>query len=152
VETTDRIKKAVIKYYLKKKRCVNEEIGLCKRGRLRADLFVQAMNGYSIVVECKSGLPDFKTDNDAGKWKGYLKYCHQFYWAMTLETYKKVSKLIEPGCGVIIVDVDTLKVKFAKKARVREMKLKTQFELAMRVIFRNSDHNRLKTKRKASTY
>lgn len=43
-------KAAIAKRYKKLKRAVYHEIGLNKEGRLRADVFVLAMNGHIVIV------------------------------------------------------------------------------------------------------
>lgn len=144
-----RIKQAVRNYYTRKKRAVNEELVLKKRPRLRADLYITAFNWYTVIAEVKSCPADFRADNKTGKWRGYLDYCNQFYWAVTQSTYTKIKDDIEPGCGVLIVDVDKLTVKVKKKAKRSSYDLHADKDLAIRILFRNADHTRLKRKRKA---
>lgn len=45
----------------------------------RADLVGLNKKGELVVVEVKSGLTDFRSDN---KWQEYVAYCHRFYFAV----------------------------------------------------------------------
>ena len=68
-QITAALTDAVVQYYTKKRYCVNREIGLCKRGRLRADFLAMNMKNEIIIVEVKSCPSDFYTDH---KWQKYL--------------------------------------------------------------------------------
>jgi hypothetical protein len=46
---------------------------------LRVDVIAIDAQGHVIIVECKSGLPDFRAD---AKWPGYLDWCDAFYFAV----------------------------------------------------------------------
>jgi hypothetical protein len=46
---------------------------------LRADVFATGPKGEVWIVECKSGLPDFRSDR---KWGGYLDWCDRFFFAV----------------------------------------------------------------------
>lgn len=46
---------------------------------LRMDVAALGPTGEIWVVECKSGLPDFRSD---AKWQGYLPWCDRFFWAV----------------------------------------------------------------------
>lgn len=46
----------------------------------RVDVAAIARGGEITVVEVKASLADFKSD---GKWREYLPYCDQFYFAVT---------------------------------------------------------------------
>lgn len=46
---------------------------------LRVDVIALDAQGQVIIVECKSGLPDFRAD---AKWPGYLDWCDTFYFAV----------------------------------------------------------------------
>lgn len=46
---------------------------------LRVDVAALGPKGDIWVVECKSGLADFRAD---GKWQGYLPWCDRFFWAV----------------------------------------------------------------------
>lgn len=46
---------------------------------LRVDVMGLGPKGELWVIECKSGLADFRADN---KWQGYLPWCDRFFWAV----------------------------------------------------------------------
>ena len=46
---------------------------------LRADVFAIGPKGEIWIVECKSSLPDFRSDR---KWEGYLDWCDRFHFAV----------------------------------------------------------------------
>lgn len=48
---------------------------------LRVDLAALGPAGEIWIVECKSGLADFRAD---GKWQGYLPWCDRFFWAVDI--------------------------------------------------------------------
>lgn len=45
----------------------------------RADIFAIEKDGRCCIIEVKSGLPDFKSDQ---KWQNYLEFCDEFYFAV----------------------------------------------------------------------
>jgi hypothetical protein len=46
---------------------------------LRVDVMALGPKGEVWVIECKSGLADFRSDR---KWQGYLGWCDRFFWAV----------------------------------------------------------------------
>ncbi|MEL6234804.1 MAG: MmcB family DNA repair protein [Pseudomonadota bacterium] len=46
---------------------------------LRADICALGPSGDIWIVECKSGVADFRADR---KWTGYLDWCDRFFWAV----------------------------------------------------------------------
>lgn len=46
---------------------------------LRVDVLALGPKGEVWVIECKSSLADFRTDQ---KWAGYLPWCDRFFWAV----------------------------------------------------------------------
>ena len=46
---------------------------------LRVDVLALGAKGELWVIECKSGLPDFRSDT---KWQNYLEWCDRFFWAV----------------------------------------------------------------------
>ncbi len=46
---------------------------------LRADVCALGPRGEIWIVECKSGLPDFRADR---KWRGYLDWCDGYFFAV----------------------------------------------------------------------
>ncbi len=65
---------------------------------LRVDVIALGSKGEFWVVECKSGLSDFRSD---GKWQNYLEWCDRYFWAV--DAAFPVDVLPE-GTGLIIAD------------------------------------------------
>lgn len=145
----NHIRQVVSAFYTKKRWAVHFEVGLCKGGRLRADVLAMAMNGYMVVVEVKSSVADFRSDK---KMDQYTKYCNQSYVACSAEVYAKIKDKVLPSFGVIVVDGNRCYV--AKKALKRNVHHKTKLNLITRMAYRSADatlHQR-KSKTAGRTY
>ena len=141
-KVTASISDQIASYFTQKRYAVFKEIGLCKRGKLRADFIAVNMKHQIVIIEVKSCPEDFLSDR---KWKGYLPYCHKFYFALTSKTYQKVGDLIPKGIGVILVDQNFC---FVQNARTREIETDYLLEILTRLAFRQADYNRYKYVRK----
>jgi hypothetical protein len=64
----------------------------------RADIVSLSPDGSIHIVEIKSCLADFRADQ---KWRNYLDYCDQLYFALDLNTPEHV---IPEDVGLIIAD------------------------------------------------
>jgi hypothetical protein len=65
---------------------------------LRVDVMALSPKGEIWIIECKSGLPDFRADQ---KWQGYLPYCDRFFWAVDADFPVEV---LPDDTGLIIAD------------------------------------------------
>ena len=65
---------------------------------LRVDVMALGPKGEFWIVECKSGLADFRSD---AKWHRYLEFCDQFFWAVNTSFPIDV---LPPDTGLIISD------------------------------------------------
>lgn len=72
------------------------EIGLAN-GR-RADILCLSDKGEIIIVEVKSSVVDFRTDQ---KWQDYLEFCDRFYFAVAADF---PQELIPAECGLMVAD------------------------------------------------
>lgn len=72
------------------------EVGLAN-GR-RADLMAVGQRGEIVIVEVKSCLQDFRTDQ---KWPEYAPYCDRFYFAIDCDFPKE---RIPETCGLLVCD------------------------------------------------
>ena len=136
-EVTASLTDQVVRYYTKKRYCVNKEIGLCRWGKLRADFIALNTKREIIIIEIKSCPADFHSDH---KWEHYLPYCNKFYFCMNAETYNKVKDEIPKGIGVIIPNGFDLF--FIKSAKKREVDLVKQLEILTRLAYRQAEYNR----------
>lgn len=142
-DIADNIKHTVGIYYRKKRRAVFPELGLCKHGRLRADLFVLAMNGHTVVVEVKSSVADFRNDD---KMELYLPFASQAYLAVTQKVFKKIEDDIDARFGVFILTDDGLRIKKVLRAKSRGIDMTVAANLAIRAAFRSMDKSNRKNK------
>lgn len=139
---SDAIKKQVGIYFKRKKRAVYTELGLCRKGRLRADVFTMSMSGHIVVIEVKSSVRDFVSDK---KFESYLDYCNQFYFAMPKLVYEQVKDQIPKGIGTFLFNED-LKIVSVKAAKVRNLDSDIVTSLAIRAAFRSQDNPKRKNK------
>jgi hypothetical protein len=130
----NHIRQVVAAFYTKRRWAVHFEVGLCKGGRLRADVLAMAMNGYMVVVEVKSSVADFRTDK---KMDQYAKYANQCYVACSSEVYAKIKDKVLPHFGIIVAEGTRCYV--AKKAQKRNVHHKTKLNLITRMAYRSAD-------------
>jgi len=74
---TERITRGVVRQFLAWGYAPLTEVRLANRRR--ADVMALSPGGEIVIVEVKSGLPDFRAD---GKWRDYLPYCDAFAFAV----------------------------------------------------------------------
>jgi len=148
--TAAEIKAVVIQYCLDKNMAVNAEVGLCKYGKLRADILALTFAGDTTVIEIKSSVSDFKSDK---KWHNYLPFANKFYFAMSPEVYAKVQDSIpkEDGIGVMLITQATHtygkpRLHIERKSKHKEIEASINIELIIRLAFRNAMFNRLHRK------
>lgn len=138
------IKSAIAAYWKKKRLCSSFEVGLNRRGRLRADVVSLSMRGQIIVTEVKSSVADFMSDH---KWQGYMAFCHRFYFAMSVDTYKRLRASghlpSDPGVGIILVNPN-FHAKVFKTCRSRGIDAALQTSIYIRMAFRASDVRKYK--------
>lgn len=137
-ETAQAITKGVVTYYAKKGWGVNTELGLCKSGKLRADVLAMAFKGYIVIVETKSCVADFVSDS---KCKRYMKFCNQFYFAFTPDVWAKLEPRVEfpPTVGVMVCPPGG-KITIVKKSKRREIAESTVYRVALRAAYRGAQY------------
>ena len=64
----------------------------------RVDVAALDRDGQFVVIEVKSSIADFRSDN---KWHEYLDFCDYFYFAVDTDFPRD---LIPDDCGLIIAD------------------------------------------------
>jgi hypothetical protein len=143
------LKSACAQYLTKNRRmAVAFEVGLCRRGRLRADVLGVNLRRNVVVIETKSGAADFRSDRKAHLYKDF---CTQLYFAMDRLTYKKVKDEIQPGIGVMLVDPippgrRKYPIKVVRRAEHRELDIEVLLDLSLRLNYRSADKTRYKVK------
>ncbi|SMH51781.1 MmcB family DNA repair protein [Azospirillum agricola] len=64
----------------------------------RADVLAMDESGTVVIVEVKSGVPDFRSDQ---KWPEYREWCDAFYFAVD-DAFP--TELIPEECGLMVAD------------------------------------------------
>lgn len=138
--TANTLKADVAHRFVKKRHAVTFEFGLCKRGRLRADVFSMTIYGDFTIIEIKSCKQDFVTDT---KHHRYLRYCNKFYFAFDTDTWAKLKDEIDlpKGTGVMVASNGKLRV--VRKSARREIPDKIRLSLALRMAYRASQFTSL---------
>ncbi len=65
---------------------------------LRVDVLALGPKGELWVIECKSSVADFQSDN---KWQGYLEWCDRYFWAVDADF---PTELLPEESGLLIGD------------------------------------------------
>lgn len=126
---------SVSKYYKKKLWFTQQEVGLCKGGRLRADVVASNMGAYVVIVEVKSSVADFRSDK---KWTNYQEFSNKLYFALSPEVYEKVRDKIPKGVGIFLV-YESGHAKIKQRAKHREIDPAIRLNLMTRLAYRSSD-------------
>lgn len=148
-EVANALKKAGAGYLLKKGYSSHFEVGLCKRGRLKADVLAFNYRLNFIILEVKSCIADFRGDK---KWKNYLTYSHKMYFVMIKDTFDRLRKeeleeLKDAGCGVLVLCETSGLLRARVKASSRKVEGKAKRNIIVRVAWRcgtNRSNTRLK--------
>ncbi len=91
-----QIARGVSRYFRALGQAVIAELPLAD-GR-RCDLMAVDARGEVTIVEIKSCMADFRTDQ---KWPDYLNWCDRFYFAVDVDF---PQELIPEECGLIVAD------------------------------------------------
>jgi hypothetical protein len=145
LDTANALKLAGALHFAKKGYAVNQELGLKKKGRLRADLFCLSFKKKSAIVEVKSCWADFKSDT---KWQGYLEYANQFFFLATKSVAEKIKNQVPSGVGVLYLCPTSGHVKSMSPAKNREICPKLLDSLLIRCVFRGAAYTKKTSKRK----
>jgi hypothetical protein len=65
---------------------------------LRVDVMALGPQGEVWIVECKSGMADFRADR---KWHNYLPFCDRFFWAVDAGF---PTEFLPDDSGLIVAD------------------------------------------------
>lgn len=143
-EIANELKRLVARYWCKKRYGVNFELGLNKRGRLRADVFAMNLKGHTIITEVKSCMADFRSDF---KWQLYRKYARKLYLAMTESLWADLQSSIPKGIGVMTIQYNSRNVgsmKVVQRASNQDPDPSTHQSLILRAAYRGSKFRNVK--------
>lgn len=80
---------------------------------LRVDVMALGPRGEIWIVECKSGLADYRSDR---KWQGYLDWCDRFFWAVDADF---PAEILPEETGLILADgYDAELLRFGPETRL----------------------------------
>lgn len=141
-EKTTRITECAQRYLIDRGFSCHVEIGVCPRGRLRADILAVTTKASLTVIEVKSCISDFRTDK---KWHKYLTYCNKFYFAVDANFWSvHKSELIDlakpEGAGILRVANDG-SCSVVCNASTREVSNETLASLLIRMAWRGGRFN-----------
>lgn len=136
-DRTAFITEAVVRYWISKRYSCHIELGLKKRGHLRADVFCLNTKSDIVITEVKSCWQDFKTDK---KWQNYMPFCMRMYFAIDETLFAthgtKILEAIEGHrCGLIVIGA-TGSAAVKSNARRKTMKNETLARLLIRCAWR----------------
>ena len=141
---TEALRSASVSYLVDKGFSVHTELGLCRRGRLRADVIAVNLKGTVVVFEVKSCKADYTGDT---KWRKYLRYSNKMYFVFDSTTYVKLkdklrSDLRNTGVGVLVLCEVSGLLKAQAPAKSRTMQPKDVVDIAVRMAWRGGASKR----------
>jgi hypothetical protein len=140
-QTAEALKKAVSFMFFKYGYSMTTELGILKWGRRRADVIGNKIGGDLVLIEVKSSVADFRTDN---KWTEYLPYADRVYLAFTKEVARKIhdnpelKARIPKRVGVLVLGSDGY-MKTAKPARRESVSTENRISILARLAWRAGD-------------
>jgi len=91
----------------------------------------------------KSSMADFRSDK---KWRKYIPFCSQFYFAFEESVYQKLKKELPKDVGIIVVRPKPegkrlYPIRVVRRAKSQEIDPEVLLDLALRMVYRTSDFN-----------
>jgi hypothetical protein len=144
-EVAAALKEAATHLFVKGGYSCTEELGVLTWGNRRADLIGNRINGDVVIVEVKSCVADFRTDD---KWNSYLNLCDRFYFCFTEKTWSKIKQTAElmnrlgPQVGIIIVQRSTGYARIVRPSKNTRMTDANRIAILARLGWRAGDFSR----------
>jgi hypothetical protein len=149
-ETAEALKKASAMMFFKYGFSLTFELGILPWGRRRADVIGCKIKGDLVLIEVKSSVADFRSDD---KWTEYLPFADRVYLAFTKEVAKKIynnhelKARIPKRVGILVLGDDGY-MKTAKPAKRVTVEAETRISILARLAWRAGDlSKRLKRQR-----
>ncbi len=141
-EIADLLKKASVGYFAHRGFSCHIEVGLVKRGRLRADVLAFNTKLEICVAECKSCWEDFRLDS---KWEGYLSRANRLFFVFTEHTFETrkddiLKKIGSSGAGILVLSSKTGLLESRKNSKSMDLQGSIRRELITRIAYRNGLH------------
>lgn len=138
----------VTDYYSRKCYCSYAEVGLCKWGRLRADIVALSMKRELVIIEVKSSMADFKADR---KYHKYLAFAHKVYVAAPSAIIDQIKPLLHTDVGLMSVPEGapsrSRKLRIVKPAKRQDIDRDMFESIVIRMAFRNSQFNKYRKRK-----
>ena len=150
-EITAALTNAAVMHWVKLRYGVFTEIGLVRRGLLRADVLAINYRQHIVISETKSCLADYRADT---KLLSYLGLCDQMY-VLVPQALWDSRKMHEPaeGIGVQVLDSSTGFLRVVKKARVQDrMTEEERYDLITRMAFRSATFSKRNIARRKKVF
>ena len=147
---TEALTKAAVMHMVRYGFAIHKEIGLSRGGTLRADLLCLNFKKKLVVMEVKSSLADFNTDQ---KWPKYLSLCDQLVFVMPEHVWHKLKVKPARGAGVLVLCEKTGHLKSVQRAATQELlDEETRDYLILRMAYRSAEYSKRNVKRRTRVY
>ena len=150
-EITKALTHAAVMHWVKLRYGAFTELGLVKRGVLRADVVSVNYRRHIVVTEVKSSWEDY--NNGEHKF-GYLNFCDQMYYLFTQALWDS-GKIPKPsrGIGVMVLDDKTGHLRTVVKAKVQDLMTEEErYDVITRMAFRSATFTKRNCKQRTRVY
>lgn len=140
-EIAEALKQASANLFLRYGFSCTYELGVESWGKYRADVCGCNLKGQIVIVETKSSVSDFRTDQKLGM---YLAHCDRFYVAFTRKVWNKIrvkpelTSSLPKGVGVIVLEDDGYAY-IKKPCRLEQMSPESRLKILARLAWRNGE-------------
>ena len=147
-QVADVLKEASANMFFRYRYSMTYELGIQAWGSRRADVIGNKISGDIVLIEVKSCVADFKTDN---KLHLYLPYCDRMYLAFTKDVARKINKnpelmaRIPAGVGVLVLEPTGL-MRVVKKAKRLPVETSIRINILARLAWRAGDLSKRTTR------
>ena len=147
---TEALTKAAVMHMVRYGFAIHKEIGLSRGGTLRADLLCLNFKKKLVVMEVKSSVSDYNTDQ---KWPKYLSLCDQLVFVMPEHVWHKLKDKPKRGVGVLVLCEKTGHLKSVQRAATQELlDEETRDYLILRMAYRSAEFSKRNVKRRTRVY
>lgn len=143
-ETTQKLAKAAMHYFVHKNYSCHYEFGVGKWGKRRLDLLCLNLKGNLVGIEVKSCNADYRADS---KWKEYLPFCNKLYLLippkmLKSKFYPQILSDLKPwGVGVMTLGENGY-IQVVKSAKSRDVDTDVSRNILMKMAWRSGTSKR----------
>ena len=150
---TEALTKAAVMHMVRYGFAIHKEIGLGRGGLVRADLLCLNFKKKLVVMEIKSSVSDFSSDQ---KWPKYLSLCDQLVFVMPEHVWHRLGvsgNRPGRGAGVLILEEKTGHLKSVQIAKtLGVLDEETRDYLILRMAYRSAEFSKRNVKRRTRIY